>query len=120
LSSGEAAVAQQLRVGRQQLGRRRKMPSESLLQMRDDRPGRADRQLLPSDLEDESCESVERRKLLHPCSGTKVRTVVDQPREHRVRLQEKLPRLGICSRGSLAGWSVHTHAFSSRWVSTMS
>ena len=95
LSSREAAVAQHLRISREQLGRRRQMPSESLLQMRDDRPGRADRQLLARDLEDERPEGIERRKLVHPGPRTEVRPRVDQPREHRVRLPKELARLGI-------------------------
>ena len=39
----EAAVAQHLRIGCEQLGRRRHVPLESALEVRDDRPGRGDR-----------------------------------------------------------------------------
>ena len=120
LSSREAAVAQHLGISREQLDGRRKMPSESLLEMRDDRPGRADRQLLARDLEDERPEGIERRKLVHPGPRTEVRPRVDQPREHRIRLPEELARIGIGKRGSYAGWSHPRSCFSSRSVSTMS
>src|SRR4051794_32846466 len=45
-----------LRVGRQQLLGRRHAAAEPLLQARDDRPCRADRQLLADNLEDERSE----------------------------------------------------------------
>jgi hypothetical protein len=117
LSSREAAVAQHLRIGGEQLGRRRQMPSESLLQVRDDRAGRADRELLAGDLEDERPEGVKRRKLVHPRPRPEIRPRVDQPREHRVRVPKELARLGIGNRGSLTDWSPHAHAFSSPSVS---
>src|SRR2546421_930388 len=81
--------------------------------MRDDRPGRADRQLLARDLEDERPEGIEWRKLVHPGPRAEVRPRVDQPREHRVGLPKEVARLGIGNRGSLAGWSLHAHRFSS-------
>src|SRR5205814_4849542 len=55
LSSGEAAVAQGLGISREQLGGRGQMPSESLLQMRDDRSGRGDGQLLAGEIGRASC-----------------------------------------------------------------
>jgi hypothetical protein len=110
LSSREAAGAQHLRVGGEQLGRRRQLPSEPLLQMRDDRAGRADGELLARDLEDERAEGIERRKLVEPGPWAEIRARVDQPREHRVRVPKELARLGIGDRGPLAGWSIHAHA----------
>ena len=122
LASREAAVAQHLRVGREQLGRRRQVPSEPLLEMRDDRPGRADGQLLARDLEDERAEGVEWRKLVQPGARTEVRPRVDQPREHRIGVAQELARLAglrllrvACGIGA-----VHAHTFSSRSVSTIS
>jgi hypothetical protein len=69
--------ASSLRIGREQLGRRRQMPSESLLQVRDDRPGRGDGQLLARDLEDERREGIERWKLVHPGPRAEIRPRVD-------------------------------------------
>src|SRR5690348_8852625 len=87
--------------------------------MRDDRPGRADRELLARDLEDERPEGIERRKLVHPGPRPEVRPRVDQLREHRVRPSKELARLRIGNRGSLSRWSVHAHALTSRSVSTL-
>jgi hypothetical protein len=56
------------------------MPSESLLQMRDDRGGRVDGKLLTCDLEDERPERIELRKLVQPSPRAEVRPRVDQRR----------------------------------------
>ena len=119
LAGREAAVAQHLRIGREQLGRRRHVPSESLLEVSDDRPRRGDRQLLAGDLEDERAEGVERRKLVQPGAGTEVGPLVDQPREHRVGAPQELARRTIDRHGSHAGGGVHAHACSSRAVRTL-
>jgi hypothetical protein len=66
------------------------MPSESQLQTREDRAGRVDGQLLSCDLEDERPEGIERRKLVQPGPRAEVRPGVDQPREDRIRVPEKV------------------------------
>jgi hypothetical protein len=71
------------------------MPPESLLQMRDDRAGRRDRELLAGDLEQERPEGVERRELVGPGSGTEVRMRIDQARENRICVSEELTRSAI-------------------------
>src|SRR5262249_37822792 len=71
--------------------------------MRDDCPGRDDRQVLARDLEDERPKRVERRKLVHPGPRTEVRPRVNQPRKHRIRIPKEVARPGIGERGSLAG-----------------
>src|SRR5438046_9825957 len=80
--------------------------------MRDDRPSRGDRQLLPRDLEDKRPERIERRKLIHPGPWAEVRPCVDQPREYRVNLPKELPRLGIGNRCGPSGGDVGAHALS--------
>src|SRR5262249_29915398 len=105
----EAAVAQQLRIGREQLRGRGHVTSESLLQVPDDRAGRGDRKLLARDLEDERAEAVEGRQIVEPRPRTEVRPRVDQFLEDRIRVAEKLSRLRIGDRGSLARSAVDAH-----------
>src|SRR5437868_4545680 len=78
--------------------------------MRDDRPGRGDRQLLARDLEDERPESIEWRKLVHPGSWAETRARNDQLREYGVRLPQELARLAIGERGSLARSAFDAHS----------
>src|SRR5262249_19886943 len=113
-SNREPAVAQHLRISSEQLGRGGEMPAESLLEMRDDRSGRPDRQLLARDLEDERPERIERRKLVHPGAWTEVWMRVDHACEHGIGLAEELSRLGVGERGTTSSSRVHAHSCSSR------
>jgi hypothetical protein len=112
--AGEAAVAQRLRIRSEQLGRRRHAPGEVVLQVLDDRAGRADGELLACNLEDERPEGVEWRKppQATPAGGSPAarRSAGRAPGP----LTKELARLGIGNRGSLAGWRLHAHGFSSR------
>jgi hypothetical protein len=60
-------------------------------------------ELLAGDLKDERPEGIERWKLVHPGPRAEIRSRVDHPREHGVRLPEELARHGIGNRGSLPG-----------------
>src|SRR5262249_36018552 len=98
---------------REQLGRRGHAAPETVFQVRDDRPGRGDRQLLAGDREDERPEGVERRELVHPRPRAKVRPGVDQLPEDGVSLLEVLARLRIGGGGlaMLGGHAQNRNAF---------
>src|SRR5215204_390445 len=87
------------------------MSSEALLETPQDRPCRADGQLLTDDLKDERSERVKRRELVEPCPRTEVRLRIDEPPENRIGLPEKLTRLRIGARGSLAGTAIDAHSW---------
>src|SRR5580765_2253006 len=95
LARRETAVTEHLRIGCEELRRRRHVPSESVLQMRDDRAGRRDRELLARDLEDECPEGVERRELVGPGPRTEVRPRVDESGENRIGFPKELARSRI-------------------------
>jgi hypothetical protein len=63
---------------------------------------------LAGDLKDERPEGIKRGKFGHPGPWTEVRPRVHQPRENRIRLSEKLSRLGIGDCGRLAAPGVET------------
>ena len=74
------------------------MASEALLETGQDRPRRADGELLAGDLKDERPEGIEPRKVVHPGPWTEIRPRIDQPGENRIRLPKKRPRRGIGDR----------------------
>src|SRR4029077_1670293 len=120
LASRAPGGAKHLRIGCQQLGRRRQSTAEPLLDARHDRARRSDRQLLTDDLENECPERIQRRELLHPCSRTKSWRRIDDAREHRIGFAKELASLSVGERGALLRTSTHAHALSRRSVSTIS
>src|SRR5207244_9246869 len=84
-----------------------------LLEAGQDGSSGSDGELLAGDLEDERAEGVEPGELVDPGAWMEVRMRVDQARENRIGVPEKLARLGI---GDCRGG----HAFSRRSVSTIS
>jgi hypothetical protein len=110
LAGGETSFTQHVWIRCQQLGRRRQAAAEALLDVGDDRAGRADGQLLGDDLHDQSPEGVDTRKVVEPAPRPEVRACVDHPRKDRVRLPEEVARCGIGDRG-------HRHAHTRRPVS---
>src|SRR5439155_9560455 len=99
LSSRKAARTQHPWIGREQFGWRGHVPSEVLLEVRDYRPGRADRELLPRDLEHERPEGIERGELVHPRPWAEIRSSGDQPSKDGVGLPKSGAgmRIGECS-----------------------
>src|SRR6478609_2983714 len=85
------------------------MATEEFFDPRHDRACRGNRQLLSHDLEDECSEAVERWQVVHPCPRPEVRSCIDQPSEHRIRVSEELLRRGIGARCPLARWCVGGH-----------
>ena len=114
LAGGDAAGAQDVRIRGEQFGGSWQLSSEVLLETGHDCPRRADRELLAGDLEDQRPEGIERRELVEPSPRAEVRVRIDDPREHRVGLAKKRPRLG-----SASGCSWSRHSSSRRSVSTI-
>ena len=89
------------------------MAGEVLLQTRQDRPCRGDRQLLADDLEDQRAERVERRQLVEPGAGSEVGSCVDDLLQHRVGLPKMVPRLRVDPCHIRAFWGLETSAAAS-------
>src|SRR5258708_1066648 len=114
LASREPGGTKYLRIGCQQLGRRRQMIAESLFDAGHDRAGRSDRQLLADDLENQCPERIERRELVHPRSGTKGWMRVDDAREHRIGLAKELASPSVDEPSGPTRTSTHAQALSRR------
>src|SRR5205807_1032242 len=89
---------------------RGQVAAEVLLQTRQDRPCRGDRQLLADDLEDQHAEHVERRQLVEPGAGSEVGSCVDDLLQHRVGLPKMVPRLRVDPCHIKAFWGLETSA----------
>src|SRR4029077_10069569 len=88
--------------------------AEPLLQTRDDRPCRSDRQLLPDHLEDERPKSIAPWKRVEPRARMEVRPRVDQLTEERVSAGQELPCCRIGDRGAPRALPSELRAFGSQ------
>jgi hypothetical protein len=109
-----------LRIGCQQLSRRRQTTAESLFDAGHDRACRSDRQLLTDDLENDCPERIERRELVHPRSRTKGWMRLNDAREHRIGLAKELASFSVGERSGLPRTRTRAHALSVRCVNTIS
>jgi hypothetical protein len=71
------------------------MSAEPLLETGHDRPRRSDGKLLADHLKNERPEPVKRRKFVEPRPRVEVRLRIDEPRENRICVPQKLARRGI-------------------------
>jgi hypothetical protein len=94
LAPGQARAAQPLRFRGHDVLRLGQPPAEQGLHPADDGPRGGDGQLLPDDLEQQGPVGIHRRELLQPGPRVEVRMLVDQRRDHRVRVPQVRPRLG--------------------------